>query len=111
MFQLRCNGSKLDIELDDKQLPFGRVLLYRRDCLARTIRNRSPVQIFWRVASGEPLNPQISFAPINGVVNAWSDQRIEFCYRASEVTDRIKLPLNIIIFLSVILVFKVRVYT
>ncbi|EFN85831.1 Hydrocephalus-inducing protein [Harpegnathos saltator] len=83
--QLRCSGSKLDIELEDKQVSFGQVLLYRRDFLTRAIRNRSPVQILWRLMPDESLDPQISFAPISGIVKAGSDQEIEFCYHASKV--------------------------
>ncbi|XP_014477569.1 PREDICTED: hydrocephalus-inducing protein homolog [Dinoponera quadriceps] len=84
-FQLRCSGSKLDIALEDKQVSFGQVLLYRRDFLTSVIRNRSPIQIFWRLVPDESLNSQISFAPNSGIVKAGNDQEIEFCYHASKI--------------------------
>ncbi|XP_072764383.1 hydrocephalus-inducing protein homolog [Anoplolepis gracilipes] len=83
--ELRCNGSKLDIELDSKQLSFSHVLLYRRNFLACFIRNKSPVEIFWHLDPDGPLDPQISFTPIKGVVKPQSDQKIEFCYHASKI--------------------------
>lgn len=96
IFQLRCNGSKLDIELDGKQLFFNQVLLYRKSCLACFIRNRSPVEIFWYLDPNEFLDPQISFTPIKGIAKPQSDQKIEFCYHASKVKNLIKLLLNYI---------------
>lgn len=97
IFQLRCNGSKLDIELDGKQLSFNQVLLYRRNFLACFIRNRSPVEIFWHLDPNELLDSQISFTPIKGIVKPQNDQKIEFCYHASKVKNLIKLLLNYII--------------
>ncbi|KAM0731376.1 Hydrocephalus-inducing protein [Formica fusca] len=85
IIELRCNGSKLDIELDGKQLSFGQVLLYRRNFLACFIRNRSPVEIFWHLDPDGPLDPQISFTPIKGVVKSQSDEKIEFYYHASKI--------------------------
>jgi hypothetical protein len=89
---------KLDIEFDDKQLSFGRVLLYRRNILTRFIRNRSPIEIFWQLDPNGSLDPQISITPTLGIVKAQSDQKIEFCYYANKVNGtQIKFALNILI--------------
>ncbi|XP_039306783.1 hydrocephalus-inducing protein homolog [Solenopsis invicta] len=82
---LRCDGSKLDIEFDDKQLSFGRVLLYRRNILTRSIRNRSPIEIFWQLDPNGSLDSQISITPTRGIVKAQSEQNIEFCYYANKI--------------------------
>lgn len=96
----------MDIELDSKQLSFGQVLLYRRNFLTCFIRNRSPVEIFWHLNANEPLDPQISFTPIKGVVKPQSDQKIEFYYHASKVKNLIKLLLNYISY--IISVFSIK---
>ncbi|XP_011690792.1 PREDICTED: hydrocephalus-inducing protein-like [Wasmannia auropunctata] len=83
--ELRCNGSKLDIEFESKQLSFGQVLLYRRTCLTCSIRNRSPIEIFWHLQSNEPLDSQISISSTKGIIKAQSDQKIEFCYHANKI--------------------------
>lgn len=83
----------MDIEFEGKQLSFGQVLLYRRNFLTCFIRNRSPIGIFWNLDSDELLDPQISITPTKGIVTAQSDQKIEFCYHANKVKDRIKFAL------------------
>jgi len=86
IFQLRCNGSKLDIKLEGKQLNFGQVLLYRKSFLSCFIRNRSPIEIFWHLDPNEPLDPQILITQTKGIVKAQSDQKIDFYYHANKVT-------------------------
>jgi hypothetical protein len=89
IFQFECSGAKLDIELEDKQLSFGQVLLYRKNSVICFIRNRSPIKIFWQLHPDGTLDPQISFTPANGVVKEWSDGEIKFCYHASKVKVQI----------------------
>ncbi|XP_011879967.1 PREDICTED: hydrocephalus-inducing protein-like [Vollenhovia emeryi] len=97
IIELRCNGTKLDIEFEGKQLHFGQVLLYRKSFLSSFIRNRSPIEIFWHLAPDEPFDPQISITPIKGIVRGQSDQRIEFCCHANKVKDRTALNIPILI--------------
>ncbi|XP_018307393.1 hydrocephalus-inducing protein homolog [Mycetomoellerius zeteki] len=83
--ELQCNGSKLDIEFEDKQLSFGHVLLYRKNFLTSCIRNRSPIEIFWQLEPNEPLDPQISITPTKGIIKTYSDKTVEFCYYANKI--------------------------
>ncbi|KYQ52600.1 Hydrocephalus-inducing protein [Trachymyrmex zeteki] len=85
MHCLQCNGSKLDIEFEDKQLSFGHVLLYRKNFLTSCIRNRSPIEIFWQLEPNEPLDPQISITPTKGIIKTYSDKTVEFCYYANKI--------------------------
>ncbi|XP_036144321.1 LOW QUALITY PROTEIN: hydrocephalus-inducing protein [Monomorium pharaonis] len=84
IIELRCNGSKLDIELENKHLSFGHVLLHRRNFLNCFIRNRSPIEIFWQL-DPELLDSQISVTPTKGIVKTHNDQKIEFCYYANKL--------------------------
>ncbi|KAG5334606.1 HYDIN protein, partial [Acromyrmex charruanus] len=83
--ELQCNGSKLDIELEDKQLSFGHVLLHRKNCLTSCIQNRSPIEIFWQLEPNESLDPQISITPTKGIIKTYSDKTVEFCYHANKI--------------------------
>ncbi|KYN44368.1 Hydrocephalus-inducing protein [Trachymyrmex septentrionalis] len=83
--ELQCNGSKLDIELEDKQLSFGHIFLHRKNCLTSHIQNRSPIKIFWQLEPNEPLDPQISITPTKGIIKTYSDKTIEFCYHANKI--------------------------
>ncbi|XP_053973139.1 hydrocephalus-inducing protein-like [Hylaeus volcanicus] len=85
VIQLQSVGTKLDIELDEKQLSFGRTLLYRRDFQILTARNKTPVPIPWQIEAEEPFETQITFAPDRGVIKPWDEQKIEFCYHGDKV--------------------------
>ncbi|XP_046822171.1 hydrocephalus-inducing protein-like [Vespa crabro] len=85
MIELRCYGIKLEVELDEKQLSFGRVLLYRKVDHFTTIRNRSTVPIFWRIECKEPFEAQITFNPKENLLLPLKEQRIEFSYDASTI--------------------------
>lgn len=84
--QLQSKGTVLDIELDEKELSFGRILLYRIEYRTLTIRNKTPVPFFWYLEAEEPADPQITFTPFHGVIETRSEQKIEFCYHATTVT-------------------------
>ncbi|XP_043589559.1 hydrocephalus-inducing protein-like isoform X1 [Bombus pyrosoma] len=75
----------LDIELDEKELSFGRVLLYRIEYRTLTVRNKTPVPFFWYLEAEEPADPQITFTPFHGVIESRSEQKIELCYHATTV--------------------------
>ncbi|KAK2576816.1 hypothetical protein KPH14_005450 [Odynerus spinipes] len=83
--ELRCIGIKLDVELEEKQLSFGRVLLYRKEDRVSTIRNRSTVPIFWRIEWKEFPEAQITFAPSEGLLQPLKEQLIEFSYDATTI--------------------------
>lgn len=83
--QLQSEGTKLDIELDEKELFFGRTLLYRMEHRTLTVRNKTPVPFFWHLEAEEPADPQITFTPSRGVIESRSEQKIEFCYHATTV--------------------------
>ena len=83
--QLQSEGTELDIELDEKELHFGRTLLHRMEHRTLTVRNKTPVSFFWHLEAEEPADPQITFAPSCGMIGSLSEQKIEFCYHATTV--------------------------
>ncbi|XP_048264436.1 LOW QUALITY PROTEIN: hydrocephalus-inducing protein [Bombus terrestris] len=85
VIELQSKGTMLDIELDEKELSFGRILLYRIEYRTLTIRNKTPVPFFWYLEAEEPADPQITFTPFHGVIETRSEQKIEFCYHATTV--------------------------
>nr|KAF7425254.1 hypothetical protein H0235_007692 [Vespula pensylvanica] len=85
IIELRCYGIRLEVELDEKQLSFGRVLLYRKVDRFTTIRNKSTVPIFWRIECKEPFEPQITFTPKENLLPPLKEQTIEFSYDASTI--------------------------
>ncbi|KAI4504415.1 hypothetical protein M0802_000886 [Mischocyttarus mexicanus] len=99
IIELRCYGTKLEIELDEKQLSFGRILLYRKENRFNTIRNKSTVPIFWHFECNEPLDAQITFTPKEGLLPPLKEQRIEFSYNASTV-GVIENEINFQVFLN-----------
>lgn len=84
--QLQNEGTKLDIELDGKNMLFGRTLLYRIEYRYLTIINNTPVSFFWFLELEDQVNPQISFIPYEGMIDAHSRQEVEFQYNANMVT-------------------------
>lgn len=83
--QLQSEGTKLDLELDEKQLFFGRTLLYRKEFRVLTARNKTSVPISWKIVTQEPFELQITFSPDRGVIKPWNEQKIEFCYHGDKV--------------------------
>ncbi|CAL7939802.1 unnamed protein product [Xylocopa violacea] len=83
--EMQVEGTKLDIELSEKEISFGRTLLYRREYRTLTVRNRMPVPFFWNLKAGEPIDPQITFAPCAGVIELHGEENIQFCYHAATV--------------------------
>ncbi|XP_066585112.1 hydrocephalus-inducing protein homolog [Prorops nasuta] len=91
--ELRANGVPLIIELDQKQLNFGRVLLYRKEFRTITVYNKSPILIYWRIEFEIGEDSQITWTPINNILKAWTDQKIEFCYHAINIETILKKKL------------------
>ncbi|XP_043251741.1 hydrocephalus-inducing protein-like [Colletes gigas] len=85
VIKLESEGAKVDIELDEKQLSFGRTLLYRREFRVLTAQNKTPVAISWQIETEESFEPQITYAPDRGVIKPWNEQKIEFCYHGGKV--------------------------
>ncbi|XP_076763005.1 hydrocephalus-inducing protein [Xylocopa sonorina] len=83
--EMQVEGTKLDIELSEKEISFGRALLYRTEYRTLTVRNRTPVPLFWDLKAEEPIDPQITFAPCAGVIELRGEEDIQFCYRAATV--------------------------
>ncbi|XP_018395325.1 PREDICTED: hydrocephalus-inducing protein [Cyphomyrmex costatus] len=63
-----------DVDIFD----FGSLLMYQKD-------KRSPIEIFWQLEPNEPLDPQISITPTKGIIKAYSDKTVEFCYHANKI--------------------------
>lgn len=76
----------MDIELDGKNMFFGRTLLYRTEYRTLTIINNTPVSFFWFLEFEESVNSQISFTPHEGMIDAHSRREVEFQYNANTVT-------------------------
>ncbi|XP_076283506.1 hydrocephalus-inducing protein [Lasioglossum baleicum] len=85
VFRFQSEGTKLNIELDRKQISFGNTLLYRREFQALTIQNNNGTELLWCLEPEEPLNPQITLSPDRGVIKPWNEQRIEFCYHGTTI--------------------------
>ncbi|XP_076659704.1 hydrocephalus-inducing protein homolog [Halictus rubicundus] len=85
VFRLQSEGTKLNIELDRKQISFGTTLLYRREFQVLTIRNNNGTELLWCLEPEEPLDPQITFSPDRGAIKPWNEQRIEFCYHGTAI--------------------------
>ncbi|KAK9306551.1 hypothetical protein QLX08_002752 [Tetragonisca angustula] len=85
VIELQSEGTELDIELDEKELHFGRTLLHRMEHRTLTVRNKTPVSFFWHLEAEEPADPQITFAPSCGMIGSLSEQKIEFCYHATTI--------------------------
>ncbi|XP_043487241.1 hydrocephalus-inducing protein-like [Polistes fuscatus] len=99
IIELRCYGIRLEVELDEKQLSFGRILLYRKENRFNTIRNKSTVPIFWHFQCKEPFDAQITFTPKEGLLLPLKEERIEFSYNASTV-GVIENEINFQVFLN-----------
>ncbi|XP_015436069.1 PREDICTED: hydrocephalus-inducing protein-like [Dufourea novaeangliae] len=85
VIRFQSEGTKLDIELDQKQISFGSILLYRREFQTLTIRNKNGIEISWSLEPEESLDPQITFAPNRNAIKPWDEQKIEFCYHGVNI--------------------------
>ncbi|XP_017761798.1 PREDICTED: LOW QUALITY PROTEIN: hydrocephalus-inducing protein-like [Eufriesea mexicana] len=85
VIELQSEGTKLDIELDEKEVSFGLTLLYRIENRTLRIRNKTPVSLFWHLRAEEPSDPQITFTPLRGLIETRDSQEIELRYHATRV--------------------------
>lgn len=92
---MQCEGTKFDIELNKKEIVFGRTLLYRCQSQFLTIRNKTPVAFIWSLESEEPHEFQIAYVPSNGVIDPRTDMEIEFYYQAITVLYTLSNKLKI----------------
>nr|XP_034173204.1 hydrocephalus-inducing protein homolog isoform X3 [Osmia lignaria] len=85
VIELQHEGTKLDIELEKKQISFDRVLLYRMEYQSLIVRNKSAVPLFWSLKAEEPAEAQITFSPSEGTIEQQGEQKVEFCYHGTKV--------------------------
>ncbi|XP_076237948.1 hydrocephalus-inducing protein-like [Calliopsis andreniformis] len=98
--RLQSEGTKLDIQLDRKQLSFGRTLLYRTDSQILTIQSGTALPVFWRMQVEESAEPKITYAPDRGTINPWGQQRIEFQHHGTEVGVIDRKPITFQVFVQ-----------
>lgn len=83
--QLRCNGTKVDVELEGNNVNFDRVLLYREEKQTVRIHNKSTISIFWLLKTIEELNSQIAFSPNRGSIKPKESGTVDVTLHASKV--------------------------
>lgn len=76
----------MDVELEGKQISFGKVLLRRELRRNLKIRNNSAIPIFWRITSADPIDSQLKISSTDGKMKARADSNVVFSYSASRVS-------------------------
>ncbi|KAG7200298.1 hypothetical protein KM043_017763 [Ampulex compressa] len=59
--------------------------IYRKEIRILTIRNKSSVPVFWCIEAEEPIEQQITFTPIRGIVKTQSQQKVDFSFHATKI--------------------------
>ncbi|XP_033221021.1 hydrocephalus-inducing protein homolog [Belonocnema kinseyi] len=97
--ELRCNGTKVDVELEDNNINFDRVLLYREEKQTVRIHNKSTISIFWVLKTIEDLNSQIAFSTSRGSIKPKESGTVDVTLHASKVGLLEENTLNFEVFL------------
>ncbi|XP_043285632.1 hydrocephalus-inducing protein homolog [Venturia canescens] len=97
--ELRSNGTKLDVKVEEKNLAFGRALMYRAASKIFKIRNDSTVPIFWKILALVPVENRIKFAPSLGWTKPRAETDVIFTFLANQIGVMDKITLNFGVFL------------
>ncbi|XP_063976561.1 hydrocephalus-inducing protein homolog [Diachasmimorpha longicaudata] len=99
---LKSSGCQLNIEVQGKVLDFGRILLYRKDCRRVTLKNKTPIRVFWRILEiidENGINPQISYSSSSGVIEPLNETHFDIYFHGQLVGTIVKETIRVGIFL------------
>ncbi|XP_011310248.1 hydrocephalus-inducing protein homolog [Fopius arisanus] len=101
---LKSSGCNLDIEIDRRTINFGRILLYRKDCRRVTLRNKSPVRLFWKIMDlfnyESGINSQLSFSSSSGLIEPLNEINfnVYFDGQVVGIIDKQSIPVGFFLF-------------
>ena len=67
-FAVSCVGTKVELEVDKKQITFDRVIAGHSDVKELTIKNPTNIPIFWKIS--EQLGDELTLSPTEGILSA-----------------------------------------
>ncbi|XP_039769505.1 hydrocephalus-inducing protein homolog isoform X2 [Ornithorhynchus anatinus] len=88
LFKICCQGVRPELELDQKQLHFDKLLLHRKDSKVIFLRNGTMLPVAWRINSLEQLGDDFSVSQKQGIIAPGAEYGLQLHFQASR-------PLNI----------------
>ncbi|XP_006878929.1 PREDICTED: hydrocephalus-inducing protein homolog [Elephantulus edwardii] len=84
IFKLSCLGVRPELELDQKQLHFERLLLGRKETKAIHLRNVSLLPVSWRVSNVDHLGDDFSVPKTQGTILPRSEYNLQVHFQPSK---------------------------
>uniref|UniRef100_A0A8C2T888 HYDIN axonemal central pair apparatus protein n=1 Tax=Coturnix japonica TaxID=93934 RepID=A0A8C2T888_COTJA len=85
VFQLCCQGVRVELGVSTKQVQFGKLLLHRRESKQLVLRNPTLLPVAWRFSGLENLGEDFSVSQSEGTVEPRAELEVYLYFKATKV--------------------------